>query len=313
MTFFSSSVQLASFADVAHYLQHQPYALPIVILILSLLIGSFLNVVILRYPIMLFRSWLIDSKDLAEDLPKHSALQDLESPYTLSKPASHCPRCHSPVRAWQNIPIISYVLLKGKCSGCAEHGQETKISIRYPLVELATGLLSLALLIKFPFSIQLAAMLVFTWSLVAMSMIDIDHQILPDTMTLSLMWLGLLLNIDNTFIDLQSAVIGAMAGYLSLWSVFWLFKFATGKDGMGFGDFKLLAALGAWFGWQFLPMIILLSSLVGSVVGIAGILIMGRDKNIHIPFGPYLAAAGWIAAMWGHEIMEWYLPSAQQF
>ena len=290
-------------------LQHQPYALPVIVLILSLLIGSFLNVVILRYPIMLFRSWLIDSKDLAENLPKHSALEDLESPYTLSKPASHCPRCQSPVKAWQNIPIISYLLLKGKCSGCADNGKETKISIRYPLVELATGLLSLALLIKFPFSIQLAAMLVFTWSLVAMSMIDIDHQILPDTMTLSLMWLGLILNINGTFVDLESAVIGAIAGYLSLWSVFWLFKLATGKEGMGYGDFKLLAALGAWFGWQFLPMIILLSSLVGAVVGIAGIIIMGRDKNIPIPFGPYLAAAGWIAAMWGTEIMEWYLPT----
>ncbi len=311
MIFSSMSAQLASFADVAHYLQNQPYALPIVVLILSLLIGSFLNVVILRYPIMLFRSWLIDSKDLRENLPEHSALNDLESAYTLSKPASHCPRCQSPVKAWQNIPILSYILLKGKCSGCAERGKETKISIRYPLVELATGLLSLALLIKFPFSIQLAAMLVFTWSLVAMSMIDIDHQILPDTMTLSLMWLGLLLNIDHTFVDLQSAVIGAMAGYLSLWSVYWLFKLATGKDGMGFGDFKLLAALGAWFGWQFLPMIILLSSLVGAVVGIAGIMILGRDKNIPIPFGPYLAAAGWIAAMWGNEIMDWYLPSLQ--
>lgn len=311
MIFSSMSAQLASFADVAHYLQHQPYALPVVVLILSLLIGSFLNVVILRYPIMLFRSWLIDSKDLRENLPEHSALNDLDSAYTLSKPASHCPRCQSPVKAWQNIPILSYLLLKGKCSGCAEHGKETKISIRYPLVELATGLLSLALLIKFPFSIQLAAMLVFTWSLVAMSMIDIDHQILPDTMTLSLMWLGLLLNIDHTFVDLQSAVIGAIAGYLSLWSVYWLFKLATGKDGMGFGDFKLLAALGAWFGWQFLPMIILLSSLVGAVVGIAGIMILGRDKNIPIPFGPYLAAAGWIAAMWGNEIMEWYLPSLQ--
>ena len=311
MIFSSMSAQLASFADVAHYLQHQPYALPIVVLILSLLIGSFLNVVILRYPIMLFRSWLIDSKDLRENLPEHSALNDLGSAYTLSKPASHCPRCQSPVKAWQNIPILSYILLKGKCSGCAEHGKETKISIRYPLVELATGLLSLALLIKFPFSLQLAAMLVFTWSLVAMSMIDIDHQILPDTMTLSLMWLGLLLNIDHTFVDLQSAVIGAMAGYLSLWSVYWLFKLATGKDGMGFGDFKLLAALGAWFGWQFLPMIILLSSLVGAVVGIAGIMILGRDKNIPIPFGPYLAAAGWIAAMWGNDIMEWYLPALQ--
>ena len=304
-----ASAQLASLADVAYYLQHQPYALPIVILILSLLIGSFLNVVILRYPIMLFRSWLIDSQDLADNLPKHSALEDLESPYTLSKPASHCPRCHSPVKAWQNIPIISYLILKGKCSGCAEQGQETKISIRYPLVELATGLLSLALLIKFPWSIQLAAMLVFTWSLVAMSMIDIDHQILPDSMTLSLMWLGLLLNIDHTFVDLQSAVIGAAAGYLSLWSVYWLFKIATNRDGMGFGDFKLLAALGAWFGWQFLPMIILLSSLVGAIVGIAGIIIMGRDKNIPIPFGPYLAAAGWIAAMWGNDIMLWYLPN----
>jgi leader peptidase (prepilin peptidase)/N-methyltransferase len=184
MIFSSVSAQLASLADVAHYLQYQPYALPIIIFILSLLIGSFLNVVILRYPIMLFRSWLIDSKDLVDNLPEHSALKDLESAYTLSKPDSHCPRCHSPVKAWQNIPLISYVLLRGKCSGCAEDGKETKISIRYPLVELATGLLSLALLIKFPFSIQLAAMLVFTWSLVAMSVIDIDHQILPDTMTL---------------------------------------------------------------------------------------------------------------------------------
>jgi leader peptidase (prepilin peptidase)/N-methyltransferase len=302
-------MSFASFTDIAYYMQHQPYALPVVILMLSLLIGSFLNVVILRYPIMLFRSWLVDSKDLADNLPEHSALRDLDSPYTLSKPSSHCPRCHKHVKAWQNIPIVSYLLLKGKCSGCAESGKETKISIRYPLVELATGLLSLALLIKFPWSIQLAAMLVFTWSLVAMSMIDIDHQILPDTMTISLMWLGLLLNIDHTFVDLQSAVIGAAAGYLSLWSIFWLFKIATGKDGMGFGDFKLLAALGAWFGWQFLPMIILLSSIVGAVVGIAGIMIMGRDKNIPIPFGPYLAAAGWIAAMWGNEIMEWYLPS----
>jgi leader peptidase (prepilin peptidase)/N-methyltransferase len=309
MIFSTVSAQFASLADVAHYLQYQPYALPIVILILSLLIGSFLNVVIIRYPIMLFRSWLIDSKDLADNLPEHSALKDLESPYTLSKPASHCPRCNSPVKVWQNIPLISYVLLRGKCSGCAENGKDTKISIRYPLVELATGLLSLALLVKFPFSIQLAAMLVFTWSLVAMSVIDIDHQILPDTMTLSLMWLGLLLNIDHTFVDLQSAVIGAIAGYLSLWSVYWLFKLSTGKEGMGFGDFKLLAALGAWFGWQFLPMIILLSSLVGAVVGIAGIIILSRDKNIPIPFGPYLAAAGWIAAMWGDEIMEWYLPA----
>lgn len=299
---------IASFSDVAYYMQHQPFALPITVFIVSLLIGSFLNVVILRYPIMMFRSWLIESKDLADNLPKHSALTDLESAYTLSKPASHCPRCHSSVKAWQNIPIISYLLLKGRCSGCAAKGEATRISIRYPLVELTTAVLSIALLIKFPWSIQLAAMLVFTWALVAMSMIDIDHQILPDTMTLSLLWLGLLLNVNHTFVDLNSAVMGAVAGYLSLWSVYWIFKLATGKEGMGFGDFKLLAALGAWFGWQFLPMIILLSSLVGAVVGIAGILILGRDKNIPIPFGPYLAAAGWIAAMWGREILDWYLP-----
>lgn len=309
-TFSSLFSSFASFSDVASFMQHQPYVLPIVIFILSLLIGSFLNVVILRYPIMLFREWLIESKGLEDNLPKHSALQDLDSPYTLSKPDSHCPRCHSPVKAWQNIPIISYILLKGRCSGCADKGHNTRISIRYPLVELVTGLLSLALLIKFPWSLQLAVMLIFTWSLVAMSMIDIDHQILPDTMTLSLMWLGILLNINGTFTDLHSAVIGAMAGYLSLWSVFWVFKIVTGKDGMGFGDFKLLAALGAWFGWQFLPMIILLSSIVGAVVGIVGIIILGRDKNIPIPFGPYLAAAGWITAMWGTEILEWYLPTA---
>ena len=223
-------------------------------------------------------------------------------------PRSCCPKCQHNISALENIPIISYLLLKGRCSGCAAKGEATRISIRYPLVELTTAVLSIALLIKFPWSIQLAAMLVFTWALVAMSMIDIDHQILPDTMTLSLLWLGLLLNVNHTFVDLNSAVMGAVAGYLSLWSVYWIFKLATGKEGMGFGDFKLLAALGAWFGWQFLPMIILLSSLVGAVVGIAGILILGRDKNIPIPFGPYLAAAGWIAAMWGREILDWYLP-----
>lgn len=291
-----------SIGQLSYFFETQPYSLVAVILILSLLIGSFLNVVILRYPIMLFRSWLVDSKEMADDLPNHSALQELDKPYTLSTPNSHCPQCKAPVKAWQNIPIISYLLLKGKCAGC-----DQKIPLRYPLVELATGLFSIALLINFPLSIQLGAMLIFTWYLVAMSMIDIDHQILPDSMTLSLMWLGLLLNLDNTFTDINSAVIGAAAGYMSLWTVFWLFKLATGKDGMGYGDFKLLAALGAWFGWQFLPMIILLSSLVGAVVGIIGIIILGRDKNIPIPFGPYLAAAGWIAAMWGHDILDWYL------
>ena len=300
----SLSISLASFQQVSHFLESQPYALLAFVLILSLLIGSFLNVVILRYPIMLFREWLIDSKEMQDNLPDHSALKELDKPFTLSKPNSHCPQCKAPVKAWQNIPIVSYLMLKGQCGSCGN-----KIPKRYPLVELTTGLLSIALLTQFPFSLQLGAMLVLTWYLVAMSMIDIDHQILPDSMTLSLMWIGLLLNINGTFIDLESAVIGAAAGYLSLWSVYWAFKLATGKEGMGFGDFKLLAALGAWFGWQFLPLIILLSSFVGAIVGIAGMIILGRDKNVPIPFGPYLAAAGWIAAMWGNELLDWYLGS----
>jgi len=217
-------------------------------------------------------------------------------------PDSHCPKCQTPVRAWQNIPVLSWVLLRGKCAGCG-----TPIGLRYPAVEITTAILSTALLLVYPWGWQLAAMLVFTWLLISMSVIDIDHQILPDTMTLSLLWLGLMVNSQGLFTDLESAVYGAAAGYLALWSVFWIFKLVTGKEGMGYGDFKLLAALGAWLGVQSLPLIILLSSVVGAVAGIAGIIILGRDKNVPIPFGPYLAAAGWIAALWGNDISQWYL------
>lgn len=279
-----------------------PASAIITLIVLGLLIGSFLNVVILRFPIMLFRSWKRDLEEMPSSLPDHPALNDLSKPYNLVKPDSHCPKCGAPVRAWQNIPVISWVLLRGKCASCG-----TRIGLRYPAVEIATALFSAALLLVFPWGWPLAAMLVFTWLLIAMSVIDIDHQILPDTMTLSLLWLGLLVNSQGLFTDLHSAVYGAAAGYLSLWSVFWLFKLLTGKEGMGYGDFKLLAALGAWLGVQNLLLIILLSSVVGAVVGIAGILILGRDRNLPIPFGPYLAAAGWITALWGDDISRQYL------
>ena len=276
--------------------------LAIFIALFSLLIGSFLNVVILRFPVMMFRSWKQDCLEMDSNLPKHPAIDDLSKPFNLLKPDSHCPKCQAPVRAWQNIPVLSWVLLRGKCAGCG-----TPIGLRYPAVEIATAILSTALLLVYPWGWQLAAMLVFTWLLISMSVIDIDHQILPDTMTLSLLWLGLMVNSQGLFTDLESAVYGAAAGYLALWSVFWIFKLVTGTEGMGYGDFKLLAALGAWLGVQSLPLIILLSSVVGAVVGIAGIIILGRDKNVPIPFGPYLAAAGWIAALWGNDISQWYL------
>jgi leader peptidase (prepilin peptidase) / N-methyltransferase len=269
--------------------------------LLGLLLGSFMNVVILRLPIMMFRAWKTECQEL-DSLPDHPALQDLNKPYNLIKPDSHCPKCSAPVKAWQNIPLLSFALLKGRCAGCGTH-----IGWRYPIVELTTAVMSLAVLSVFPWGWPLAAMLVFTWLLITMSVIDIDHQILPDTLTLGLLWLGLLANTQGLFTDLHSAVLGAVFGYLSLWSVYWLFKLVTGKEGMGFGDFKLLAALGAWLGFQKLLMIILLSSAVGAVVGIAGVMILGRDKNLPIPFGPYLAAAGWIAALWGNGILHWYL------
>lgn len=269
---------------------------------LSLLVGSFLNVVILRYPIMLYRNWKQELEGMADELPDHPAIKDISQPYNLVTPVSHCPNCQAPVKAWQNIPIISYLFLRGRCGSCSQ-----SISARYPVVELVTAVMSALLIIKFDFGWPLAAMMFFTWMLIAMSVIDMDYQILPDPMTLGLMWVGILINTQGTFTDIQSSVIGAAVGYGSLWSFYWVFKLLTGKEGMGFGDFKLLAALGAWLGVTALPMIILLSSVVGAVVGIAGILILGRDRQLPIPFGPYLAMAGWIAALWGDEIMAWYL------
>ncbi|GAB3093023.1 prepilin peptidase [Aestuariicella hydrocarbonica] len=265
--------------------------------LLGLVIGSFLNVVIHRIPIMMQKEW---KRDCCELLAIESQQED--GTYNLLKPDSHCPKCKTPIKPWQNIPILSFLLLKGKCNQCSE-----PISARYPLVELVTGLLSGYIAFSLGYSAVAIAALLLTWTLIALTMIDVDHQLLPDNLTLPLLWLGILVNTQGLFTDLQSSVIGAIAGYLVLWSVFWLFKILTGKEGMGYGDFKLLAALGAWMGWQALPLIIILSSLVGAVIGVAGILIQGRDKNVPIPFGPYLAIAGWIALMWGDQITQGYL------
>ena len=221
---------------------------------------------------------------------------------TLSTPRSRCPSCSHQITALENIPLFSYLFLQGKCSACG-----VKISIRYPVIELITGLLSAFVAWHFGPTIQTAGALLLLWSLIALAAIDFDTQLLPDSITLPLLWLGLLFNISGTFIDLSSAVIGAMAGYLSLWSIFWLFKIATGKEGMGYGDFKLLAALGAWLGWTMLPTIILLSSLLGAIVGISLIVFARHGRNIPIPFGPYLAAAGIIALFWGPQLTRGYL------
>ncbi|MEN0037019.1 MAG: A24 family peptidase [Cellvibrio sp.] len=276
-----------------------------VTLILGLLVGSFLNVVIYRLPKMMERDWqeqcrdFLNSDESITRLPPNDSKQE---PFNLMVPASTCPHCGHKIRPWENIPVASYLFLRGKCSSC-----KSGISLRYPIIELVTGLLSVAVIYYVGINWNGLAALVFTWSLIALTMIDFDTYLLPDDITLPLLWLGLIVNSFSGFTDLPSALWGAIAGYLSLWSVYKLFKLITGKEGMGYGDFKLLAALGAWMGWQMLPQIILLSSLVGAVIGISMIVIRGRDKNIPIPFGPYLAIAGWIAFVWGDVINQSYL------
>ncbi|WP_052417444.1 prepilin peptidase [Cellvibrio mixtus] len=274
-------------------------------LILGLLVGSFLNVVIYRLPKMMERDWQEQCKEFASnnnDIAVISTESAEQEPFNLMVPRSRCPHCGHQISAWENIPVISYLILGGKCSGC-----KAKISARYPIIEIVTGLLSAAVVFYVGFNWNGLAALAFTWSLIALTMIDFDTYLLPDDITLPLLWLGLIVNSLGGFTDLSSALWGAIAGYLSLWSVYKVFKLLTGKEGMGYGDFKLLAALGAWMGWQMLPQIILLSSLVGAVIGISLIVIRGRDKNIPIPFGPYLAIAGWIAFVWGDTINQTYL------
>ncbi|WP_313450861.1 prepilin peptidase [Stutzerimonas kunmingensis] len=269
--------------------------------LLGLLIGSFLNVVIYRLPIMMQREWRAQALEYLECPP-----EQISERFNLLLPSSRCPHCDHQIRAWENIPVVSWLALCGKCSSC-----RAPISSRYPLVELACGLLSGYVAWHFGFTWEAGAMLLLTWGLVAMSMIDIDHQLLPDSLVLPLLWLGLILNNFGLFVSLESALWGAVAGYLSLWSVYWLFKLVTGKEGMGYGDFKLLAMLGAWGGWQVLPLTILLSSVVGAVLGTILLRVQRAESSTPIPFGPYLAIAGWIALLWGDRITESYLQFAR--
>ena len=275
-------------------------AFAFICLVLGLLIGSFLNVLVYRLPVMMQRDWRAQAREILE-LPE---LPDAPR-FNLILPNSRCPHCGHEIRPWENIPVISYLFLRGKCSSC-----KAPISLRYPLVELACGLLSAYVAWHFGFSWQTAGILLLTWGLLAMSLIDADHQLLPDALVLPLLWLGLIANYFGLFTSLEAALWGAIGGYLSLWSVYWLFKLVTGKEGMGYGDFKLLAMLGAWGGWQVLPLTILLSSLVGAVLGLIMLRLRNAETSTPIPFGPYLAIAGWIALLWGGQITGSYLQFA---
>ncbi len=290
-------------SQTATFFEQLPWAFNVSIFILGLLVGSFLNVVIYRLPIMMKREWRSDCLEFLEQSPseENPPEDNTDEAFNLIVPRSRCGNCGHPITALENIPIISYLMLKGQCSSC-----QAKISIRYPLVELFTGLISLWIAQYFGFSMQTTFALIFSWSLIAASGIDIGHKLLPDSITLPLMWLGILLAFFDIFIDLESSVIGAMAGYMSLWSVYIIFKILTGKEGMGHGDFKLLAMLGAWMGWKMLFVIILTSSLVGASIGIAMMLLKKTERSTQIPFGPYLAAAGWISLLYGEQLNRFY-------
>jgi leader peptidase (prepilin peptidase)/N-methyltransferase len=274
--------------------------------VVGLLIGSFLNVVIHRVPVMLERQWRAECAQLARGA-EPAAAGRLE-PFNLVVPRSACPVCHAPITAWQNIPLLSFLALRGRCAAC-----RAPISSRYPIVEALTALMSAAVAWKFGFGAATLAALVLTWFLIALAFIDIDHQLLPDNLTLPLLWLGLLVSVWSEAmpgaalsVDLRSSVIGAIAGYGFLWSVYHLFRLATGKEGMGYGDFKLLAALGAWLGWQMLLPIVLVAASVGAVVGVILLSIQGRDRATPVAFGPFLAASGWLMLLFGHEIVQRY-------
>ena len=269
--------------------------------IFGLMVGSFLNVVIHRLPKMMEREWHNNCLELqGKEVPE-------QPKYSISKPRSACPSCGHQINALENIPIVSYLLLGGKCKGC-----KAKIGMRYPLVEALTGALVGAVACKFGYTYTTLFAWVFTLALIALTFIDFDTQLLPDDITLPLLWIGLLFNLNPNpnnggFTDLKSAVIGAILGYLILWSVYWLFKIVTGKEGMGYGDFKLLGAIGAWFGWQLLPAVILLSSVVGAVIGIGMILFKGKDGGTAIPFGPFLALGGIVALFFGQQLAHFYM------
>lgn len=283
--------------SILELFQTFPAAFVIAASILGLTIGSFLNVLIYRLPKMMEQEW----HDQCADLRGEPAPPE-QKRINLAFPPSTCPACGHSIRPWENIPVLSYLWLRGRCSACS-----ARIAPRYPLVETLTGLLSGYTAWHFGFGISALFALIFVWVLIALTFIDLDTQLLPDSLTQPLIWLGLLVNLGGSFTTLSSAVIGACSGYAVLWTVYWLFKLATGKEGMGYGDFKLLAAIGAWFGWQLLPVTLLLSSIVGATVGLSLILFAGHKRQIPIPFGPYLAGGGLITMLWGHAITQTYL------
>jgi leader peptidase (prepilin peptidase)/N-methyltransferase len=277
-------------------LQQSPAVFIATCVVLGLCTGSFLNVVIHRMPRIMENRWRAESAEMTgEDPPAVER-------YNLVTPRSACPSCGHQITALENIPVVSYLALRGKCSAC-----KTPISARYPMIEALTGLLSGYAAWRFGFGIAALGALIFIWAMIALAFIDLDTFFLPDDITLPLLWCGLLFNLRGVYTDLSSAVIGAAAGYLTLWLVFWLFKLATGKEGMGYGDFKLLSAIGAWLGWKVLPLVVVLSSFVGAVVGVLLIVLARRGRNVPIPFGPYLAAAGLIALFQGDALTRHYL------
>ncbi len=290
---------------VSELLALYPATVWIVAGLLGLIVGSFLNVVIYRVPVMLQHSWRSQCHELLE--LKSDSVPDVPTePFNLVVPRSRCPHCAHAIRAWENIPVLSFLFLRGRCIECKK-----PISKRYPAIELVTGILSAILAAHYGFTVQTLAALLFAWMLIALTFIDLDHQLLPDNITLPLLWLGLIVNLRGVFVPIETAIIGAVAGYLSLWLVFHAFKLLTGKEGMGYGDFKLLAAAGAWLGWQMLPLIILLASMVGAVVGIAVIALKRHDRRMPIPFGPFLCAASLIAMVWGEQLVSAYLRFAR--
>jgi leader peptidase (prepilin peptidase) / N-methyltransferase len=274
--------------------------------LLGLLVGSFLNVVIHRLPKMMEREWRSQCAELNEQpgdtATRHSKNVTDSSPYNLHTPRSACPQCGHKISALENIPVLSYLALRGKCKKCGN-----AISVRYPIVEAVSGILCAYAAWHFGYGLAAVAAILFIWAMIALTFIDFDTQLLPDDITMPLLWLGIIFNMFNTFTSLSNAIVGAIAGYLVLWSVYWLFKLVTGKEGMGYGDFKLLAAIGAWLGWPLLPLVIMLSSVVGAVVGITLIIATRHGRNIPIPFGPYLAGGGLIALFWGQQLTQSYL------
>jgi leader peptidase (prepilin peptidase)/N-methyltransferase len=297
------------FTDLIALLAGSPVLFSGSVFLLGLIVGSFLNVVIYRLPLMLEREWRSQAAELLPSLEGAAAAPPAQERFNLSTPRSACPSCKAPITAWQNIPVASWLALRGRCASC-----RTRISVRYPLVELTSGALSAWVAWHFGFGAPAACALLLTWSLIALTGIDIDHQLLPDGITLPLLWAGLLAAVvlgpvagSPLPVSARDSIVGAAAGYLSLWLVFHTFRLITGKEGMGYGDFKLFAALGAWLGWKLLPLVILLSAATGAVLGILMIVLRGRDRSAPMPFGPYLAAAGWLAMMYGDSLLSGYL------